>query len=119
MTNESERIVQTVLQAADEKSAQQIRTLNMEGISSIADYFVVCHGTSETQVEAIAREIKDQIEEAGLPVKRVEGMREARWILIDLADVVVHVFHKEDREYYQLEKMWGDAPVYELEDMLR
>ncbi|PRO65080.1 ribosome silencing factor [Alkalicoccus urumqiensis] len=112
-----EKMLDIAVRAAEEKNASQLTALNMKGVSSIADYFVICHGTSETQVEAIAREIKDKAEEAGVDVKRVEGMREARWVLIDLGDVVVHVFHKEDRDYYQLEKLWGDAPVLRTEEI--
>jgi ribosome-associated protein len=114
----SRQLLDITVRAADEKNAQQIKTLNMEGISSIADYFVICHGNSETQVEAIAREIKNKASEAGFDVKRLEGLKEARWVLIDLNDVVVHVFHKEDRDYYQLEKLWGDAPIIDTEEVL-
>lgn len=116
---ESKELLDLTLRAADEKNAQQIKTLNMKGVSSIADYFVICHGNSETQVESIAREIKSAANEAGLELKRLEGLKDARWVLIDLADVVVHVFHKEERDYYQLEKLWGDAPVMDAEEMLR
>lgn len=116
---ESKELLDLTLRAAEEKNAQQIKTLNMKGVSSIADYFVICHGNSETQVEAIAREIKNAANEAGLDLKRLEGLKESRWVLIDLADIVVHVFHKEDREYYQLEKLWGDAPVMNPEETIR
>ena len=86
----------------------------MQGISLIADYFLICHGNSEKQVQAIAREMKEKAEEAG-NVKRLEGFDEARWVLVDLGDVVAHVFHRDERLYYNLERLWGDAP---LEDVL-
>ena len=88
--------------------------MNMQGISLVADYFLICHGNSDKQVQAIAREIKDQAEENGIEVKKMEGFDEARWVLVDLGDVVVHVFHKEERGYYNLEKLWGDAPIEDL-----
>ncbi|SDN44338.1 ribosome silencing factor [Alkalicoccus daliensis] len=116
---ESKELLDITVRAADEKNAQQIKSLNMKGVSSIADYFVICHGNSETQVEAIAQEVKQKALESGIDVKRMEGLKEARWVLIDLADVVVHIFHKEDRDYYQLEKLWGDAPIMDVEEMLR
>lgn len=101
--------------AADDKRAEDIVALNMQGISLIADYFLICHGNSEKQVQAIAREMKEKAEEAGVHVKRLEGFDEAKWILVDLGDVVAHVFHRDERLYYNLERLWGDAP---LEDIL-
>lgn len=100
----------TAVQAADDKKAENIVALNMKGISLIADYFVICHGNSDKQVQAIVREIKEKVEEKGLDVKRLEGFDEARWVLVDLGDVVVHVFHRDERSYYNLERLWGDAP---------
>lgn len=96
--------------AADDKRAEDIIALNMKGISLVADYFLICHGNSEKQVQAIAREMKEKAEEAGIDVKRLEGFDEARWILVDLGDVVAHVFHRDERLYYNLERLWGDAP---------
>ncbi|WP_416149291.1 ribosome silencing factor [Salipaludibacillus sp. HK11] len=107
------------VRAIDEKNAHQITTLNMEGVSLVADYFVICHGNSETQVESIAREVKSQAVLAGLDVKRLEGIEDARWVLIDLDDVIVHVFHKDERQYYNLEKLWGDAPTIDVEEILQ
>lgn len=96
--------------AADDKRAEDIVALNMKGISLIADYFLICHGNSEKQVQAIAREMKEKADEAGIHVKRLEGFDEAKWILVDLGDVVAHIFHRDERLYYNLERLWGDAP---------
>ena len=76
----------------------------------MTDYFVVTHGNNERQVQAIARAVK-VANEQNIEVKRMEGYNEARWILIDLADVVVHVFHKDERNYYNIEKLYQDAPL--------
>lgn len=100
--------------AVDDKHADDIVTLNMKGVSLIADFFIICHGNSDKQVQAIAKEVKDRAEEEGHDVKRIEGFDEARWVLVDLGDVVVHVFHREERDYYKLEKLWGDAPVEDV-----
>ncbi|MGG3889328.1 ribosome silencing factor [Metabacillus fastidiosus] len=107
-----------VAKSADSKRAEDIIALNMKGISLIADYFLICHGNSDRQVQAIAREIKDKAQEHELEVKRLEGFDEARWILIDLGDVVAHVFHHEERGYYNLERLWGDAPIEDLTSVL-
>ncbi|WP_342432380.1 ribosome silencing factor [Neobacillus sp. FSL H8-0543] len=107
-------LLKIAVKAADDKRAEDILALNMEGISSIADYFIICHGNSDKQVQAIAKEMKDKAEENGYDVKRIEGFDEARWVLIDLGDVVAHVFHREERGYYKLERLWGDAPIEDI-----
>lgn len=109
-------LLTTAYKAADDKNASDIVVLNMEGISIMADQFIICHGNSERQVQAIAREVVDQAAEFGATVKRLEGFEAGRWILADLGDVVVHVFHKDEREHYNLEKLWGDAEILNLEN---
>lgn len=112
----SKELLQLAAQAADDKRAEELVALNMKGISLVSDYFLICHGNSDKQVQAIARAIKEAAEEQGQHVRRMEGFDEARWILVDLGDVVAHVFHKEERGYYNLERLWGDAP---REDVLK
>ncbi|MFJ7933591.1 ribosome silencing factor [Sporosarcina sp. NPDC096371] len=101
-------------QAVDDKKGEDIVVLNMEGVSLIADQFIICHANSERQVQAIAKEVADKAAENGYMVKRIEGMDLARWVLIDLGDVVVHVFHRDERGYYNLERLWGDAPLLDM-----
>ncbi|OEF99007.1 ribosome silencing factor [Vulcanibacillus modesticaldus] len=103
-------------ETASSKKAKDTVILDIKGLSLIADYFVICSGNSETQVQAITKEIKDKMAEAGIEIKGTEGLDQARWVLIDLGDVVVHVFHKEEREFYNLERLWGDAPRIEFEE---
>lgn len=109
-------LLTTAYKAADDKKALDIVVLNMEGISVMADQFIICHANSERQVQAIAREVIDQATEFGISVRRLEGFDSGRWILADLGDVVVHVFHKDERDHYNLEKLWGDAPKLDLAD---
>ncbi|MOA09167.1 Ribosomal silencing factor RsfS [compost metagenome] len=90
-----------------------IVALDLQGISLIADYFVICHGNSDTQVQAIVTEIRTRAQEAGAAIRGIEGMNSARWVLMDLGDVVVHVFHRDEREYYNIERLWSDAKVVE------
>ncbi|HDP4441014.1 TPA: ribosome silencing factor [Staphylococcus aureus] len=97
--------------AIDNKKGEDTISLEMKGISDMTDYFVVTHGNNERQVQAIARAVKEVANEQNIEVKRMEGYNEARWILIDLADVVVHVFHKDERNYYNIEKLYQDAPL--------
>lgn len=107
-------LLQMAYQAAEDKKAEDIVVLNMEGISLLADYFVICSGNSDRQVQAIAREMIEKSNEAGNEVKSVEGFDSARWILVDLGDVVAHVFHKDERSYYNLERLWREAPEMEI-----
>lgn len=109
-----ETLLQTAYNAAEDKKAEDIVVLNMEGISLLADYFIICSGNSDRQVQAIAKELIDKAHEAGTPVKSVEGFDAARWILVDLGDVVAHVFHKDERNYYNLERLWREAPTMEI-----
>ncbi|MEK4028740.1 ribosome silencing factor [Pseudobacillus sp. FSL P4-0506] len=111
-------LLQRVVNAADDKRAENIVVLDMQGISLMADYFMICHGNSDKQVQAIAREVKEQAEELGYGVKRMEGFDEARWVLIDLGDLIIHVFHRDERLYYNLERLWGDAPELDVESEL-
>ena len=110
-------LLSLVVEAADDKKAIDIVALNMEGITLVADYFVICHGNSDKQVQAIAREIKEKAHEQGISVKRLEGFEQAKWVLVDLGDVVVHIFHKDERGYYNLERLWGDAPFVSSEEL--
>lgn len=111
-------LLRIAVKAADDKRAEDIVALSMKGISLIADYFIICHGNSDKQVQAIAKEIKEKVEENQITVKRVEGFDEARWILLDLGDVVVHVFHRDERIYYNLERLWGDAPREDIRSVI-
>jgi ribosome-associated protein len=95
--------------AADDKKAEDIEILDVQGLTVIADYFVICSGNSDQQVRAIARAIDEKLSEKGIEPERMAGMNDARWVLIDYADVIVHVFHKREREYYDLERLWSDA----------
>lgn len=118
MTLSSEEVLKIAVKAGDDKRAEDIMALDVRTISILADYFVVVHGNSEKQVEAIMNEVIDNAEAAHVEVKRVEGRDSAKWILIDLGDVVVHVFHYSERAFYNLEKLWSDAPLVDISEMV-
>ena len=109
---EDRRIKQMAImaaEAADDKKATDIVILDVRSLTTIADYFVFCNGNSELQVKAIAESIEEKLAEKGIFPQNIAGKGENRWVLMDYADVIVHVFHKEDREYYELDRLWGDA----------
>ncbi|HAR42586.1 MAG TPA: ribosome silencing factor [Bdellovibrionales bacterium] len=96
--------------AAIEKKAENIKILNLTELSSFTDYFVICSGTSDRQVQAIADSIEYTMSTLGIEVISAEGYSEGRWILMDFGDVVIHIFQEALREYYDLESLWADAP---------
>jgi len=106
---EVKEILQTVVEACEDRKAENCVVLNMEHLTPVADYFVICHGNNERQVQAITRSVKETLEEQGQVVRRIEGLEQARWVLIDVGEIICHIFHKDERSYYNLERLWGDA----------
>lgn len=119
MMNEKE-MKQLIAEAASDKKASDILFIDMKNVSLVADYFIICSGNSVPQVKAIADNIEEKLHEAGHEMIHREGYREGRWILLDYGTCVAHVFLTEEREFYHLERLWGDAPqeVYEEEASL-
>jgi ribosome-associated protein len=101
--------------AADSKQAEDLVALDVSGPLPLTDIFLIATGRNERNVVAIASEIEDKMLEAGAKTLRREGRAEGRWILLDFGDVVVHVFHEEDRMYYSLERLWKDCPTVALD----
>lgn len=111
MTTEQKR--QLILDAAEDAKAERINALDLRGKTLIADYFVICSGNSDVHIRSIAEKIQDALREAGERALRVEGFREATWVLLDYGDVVVHVMREETRQHYGLEAFWQNAPLIE------
>ncbi|MCH4886671.1 ribosome silencing factor [Acidaminobacter sp. JC074] len=103
-----------VFKALDDKKAHDIKVLDVKGITSVADYFVIATGTSTKHASSLAESVEEALGEIGLNVSHKEGYRTGEWILLDYLDVVVHVFTNETREFYKLEKMWKDAEILEV-----
>ncbi|WP_309708960.1 ribosome silencing factor [Pseudolysinimonas sp.] len=101
--------------AADEKQAEDLVALDVSGPLPLTDIFLLATGRNERNVMSIAGEIEDKLIEAGAKPLRREGRSEGRWVLLDFGDLVVHVFHEEDRMYYSLERLWKDCPVIALD----
>lgn len=118
MKIDSQQILQIAVQAADAKGAQNIVALDMQEVSLLADYFVISSGRNDRQIQAIVDAVIEEEEKAQVEVRRVEGKDSAKWTLIDLNGVIVHIFNEEEREFYQLEKLWSDAPAVDLSDWI-
>lgn len=106
---------QIVANASLERAAEEVIALDVRGAVSFADVFVICTGRSDRQVRAIADAIEQAVVERGEPPLGIEGYDEGRWVLMDLADVIVHVFQHEVRKRYDLERLWSDAPKLDLD----
>jgi len=107
----SEQIAAIAVKALDEKKAKDVKVLKTANHTVIADYFVICNGTSSTHIKALVDEVDKQLSEAGEPPIRREGLRSDIWILMDFGCVLVHVFTDEARKFYNLERLWSDAEV--------
>jgi len=106
--------VRRAAQLALEQKAHDVVVLDLRGISTATDFFVVAGGTSDVQVKAIADHIVDELKKEKVRPEHIEGLRGGRWVLVDYVDFVVHVFHPQARSFYQLESLWGDAPRWEV-----
>lgn len=107
--------VASSVEAARDRKGRDLVVLDLRGISTATDFFVLATGTSDIHVRSIAESIIEGLKGGGARPDHVEGMQGGRWVLIDYIDFVVHVFHREARDFYQLEDLWGDAPRLDVE----
>lgn len=115
---DSKKIMEIAVKAADEKHANDIKVLNISEVSIMADYFVIMDASSQRQVDAIVQSVLDKEGENDVEIGHVEGNRNSEWVLIDLHDVIIHVFTSEQRDFYNLEKLWSDAPEVDISSLV-
>jgi ribosome-associated protein len=113
-SDRARELVQIAARAADDKKADDLVALDVSGPLPLTDAFLLASGDNERNVLAIAGAVEDALLEAGAKPLRREGRTEGRWVLLDFGDIVVHVFHQEDRQFYALERLWRDCPVLPL-----
>lgn len=104
-------------QALEDKKAEDIRVINIEKVSVLADYFLIATGMNKNQVQAMADNVDEVLHKAGYPAKQTEGYQSANWILMDYGDIIVHVFDRENRLFYDLERIWRDGESISLEEL--
>ena len=114
MTKTALEILELAVRAADDRLAQDIVALDLRNVTPIADYFVVTHARNDKQLDAIVDSVVEAAHKEGLEVKNVEGKDGGKWVLIDLVEVIIHVFHYTERDHYNLEKLWSDAPLVDV-----
>ncbi len=110
----SEELAKKIVRILDSKKGMEIVGIDIHDLTTIGDYFILVTGTSSPHVKALAEEVEDTLAKEGLEPRRVEGAQSATWILIDYQDVILHVFTKETREFYNMERLWSDAPRLDL-----
>lgn len=116
-TADSQKLIDAICEGLLDKKAEDIRILDVHKLTTLADSFVICHATTDVQIKAIADGVvKETREQLGEKPWKEEGRDSRRWVILDYVNVVVHIFKKELREYYALEKMWNDAEIIKVED---
>jgi ribosome-associated protein len=103
--------VAAAVEAIDDLKGRRVQVLDLRGVTDATDFFVIASGTSDAHVRGVADSVLDRLGQQGQDAYHVEGLQGGRWVLLDYVDFVVHLFHPEARSFYQLERLWGDAPV--------
>ena len=111
-------MAKTAYKALEDKKAEDIRILDISGISTVADYFVIADGSNPNQLQAMIDSVEEELGKAGCTPKQVEGNANSSWILMDYSDVIVHVFSREDRLFYDLERIWKDGKSIQPEELI-
>ena len=111
------KMAKIVYEALDEKKGYDIKLIDISEITMIADYFVIASGDSTTQIQAMINNVEEHMHKNGYAVKRVEGNKNSTWVLMDFGDVIVHIFDKEDRLFYDLERIWADGKVLQADSL--
>lgn len=113
------KIAKEAVLALDDKKGEDIKIIDISEVSVIADYFIIASGNNQNQIQRMADEVEERIHKMGLSLKQVEGYETANWILMDFSDVIVHIFNKENRLFYDLERIWRDGRIMDMKDFLQ
>ncbi|MDO4944382.1 MAG: ribosome silencing factor [Ruminococcus sp.] len=114
----TEEKIKTAVKALDSKRAEDIQVIGIGDLTIIADYFIIANGMSNTQTKALAEEVEFKLSQIGVEPNRTEGYQGQTWIVLDYGDIVVHVFYKETRDYYNLERLWSDGTPVDISQYL-
>ena len=115
--NKTKEFAVLAVEALEGKKAEDIAIIDISEVSVIADYFIIAGGNNKSQIQALSDVVDEKLGRAGLPLKQIEGYNNANWILLDFGDIIVHIFDKENRLFYDLERIWCDGKKIELNDL--
>lgn len=116
--NQAEQMASIVVKAIDDKLGKDIKVIDISQVSVLADYFIIASGSNKNQVQAIVDNIEDDLLKAGYHPKQVEGYQSANWILLDYADIIIHIFDEENRLFYDIERIWRDGKDLDVQQLL-
>jgi ribosome-associated protein len=114
--NEANNRLLCCMNTALQRKAKDLVAMKVKAISSFADYFIICSGTSDRQVRSIANWIEETLKKVGMPPLGVEGVQNGQWVLMDYGDIVIHIFYEPIRAFYDIERLWSDAPKMAVDD---
>ena len=117
MNQQAKEMAKLAWKALDDKKGNEIRVIDIEKVSSIADYFIIANGDNRTQVQAMSDNVEEMLGRAGYEPKQIEGYQNANWILLDYGDIVVHIFSADDRRFFDLERIWRDGITVSEEEL--
>lgn len=115
--NQSKEMVRIAYNALSDKKGEDIKIIDITGISVLADYFIIANGNSDSQVNALVDNVEEELHKAGYPLRQREGYASGSWVLLDFGDIIVHVFDKENRLFYDLERIWKDGKDISVEEL--
>lgn len=117
MENNIKELVKATIKALEDKKAEDIKVIDISDISTIADYFIIASGSNRSQIQTLADNVEETLGRMGCTLKQAEGYDNANWILMDYKDIIVHIFDRDNRLFYDLERIWRDGKPMELEDL--
>ena len=115
--NESKKMALLAVEALEDKKAEDITIIDISEVSVLADYFIIADGNNKNQVQAMVDNVQEELFKAGYEMKQMEGYREGNWILLDFGDIIIHIFDKENRLFYDLERIWKDGIEVSIEEL--
>ena len=115
--HQSKEMARIAWNALSDKKGEDIKIIDITGISVLADYFIIANGNSDSQVDALVGNVEEELHKAGYPLRQREGQASGSWVLLDFGDIIVHVFDKENRLFYDLERIWKDGKDISAEDL--
>ena len=113
----SNEIAKRAITALEDKKAEDIKVIDISEVSVIADYFIIANGTNRSQIQTLSDHVEEVLGRAGVELKQVEGYDNANWVLLDFRDVIIHIFDKENRLFYDLERIWRDGKMIETDNL--
>ncbi|MCM1125081.1 MAG: ribosome silencing factor [Lachnospiraceae bacterium] len=115
--NKIQSLAGKAILALEDKKAEDIRIIDISRVSVIADYFIIANGNNVSQIQAMADEVEEKLHKAGCPLRQKEGYANANWVLLDFGDIIIHIFDKENRLFYDLERIWRDGVLIEADEL--